>query len=164
MQHAYIRQTIQRQQQSEGKPAHIPEQLMQSGQAMQQNADTSHSRKSNTKGIIIIIFIKTGVLLEGLREQVLFFFNCDLNEEYVCVKLRDKVSVLFVYTIQPCNMSRLFMQLSHIRRVRVCLAVTCYLHFWQNNKQLLHVTSVTRGWNGYRSKSQHKKLTPQKQT
>ena len=29
------------------------------------------------------------------------------------------------------------------------LAVTCHLHFWQNDRDLLRATAVTRGWNGY---------------
>ena len=54
-----------------------------------------------------------------------------------------------------------FMQ-SHIRKVYACLAVTCHLRFWQNDWGLLRATAVTRGWNGYRNKSQHRKLTPEK--
>ena len=42
---------------------------------------------------------------------------------------------------------------SHIRKVYACLAVTCHLHFWQNDRDLLRATVVTRGWNGYRNKS-----------
>ena len=34
---------------------------------------------------------------------------------------------------------------SHIGRVYVCLAVTCLLHFWQNDRDLLRATTVTRG-------------------
>ena len=45
-----------------------------------------------------------------------------------------------------------FMQ-SHIRKVHAYLAVTCHLHFWQNDRDLLRATAVTRGWNGYRSQS-----------
>ena len=41
-----------------------------------------------------------------------------------------------------------FMQ-SHIRKVYASLAVTCHLHFWQNDWDLLRATAVTRGWNGY---------------
>ena len=51
------------------------------------------------------------------------------------------------YNSAPCH----FMQ-SHIRKVRVCLAVTCHLPFWQNDWDLLlflHATAVTRGWNVY---------------
>ena len=54
-----------------------------------------------------------------------------------------------------------FMQ-SHIRKVYECLAVTCHLHLWQNDRGLLRATAVTRGWNGYRNKSQHRKLTLEK--
>ena len=38
----------------------------------------------------------------------------------------------------------------------VCLAVTCHLHFWQNDWDLLCATAVTWGWNGYRNKSAQK--------
>ena len=31
-------------------------------------------------------------------------------------------------------------------RVYECLGVTCHLHFWQNDRGLLHATAVTRGW------------------
>ena len=51
---------------------------------------------------------------------------------------------------------------SHIRQVYACLAVTCHLHFWQNDRDLLRATVVTRGWNGYRNKSQHRKSTLEK--
>ena len=51
-----------------------------------------------------------------------------------------------------------FMQ-SHIREVHACLAVTCHLHFWQSDRGLLRATAVTRGWNGYRNRSQHRKST-----
>ena len=62
-----------------------------------------------------------------------------------------------VYTIQPCH----FMQ-SHILKVYACLAVTCHLHFGQNDWDLLRVAAVTRGWNGYWNKSQRRKLTLEK--
>ena len=61
------------------------------------------------------------------------------------------------YNHVPCH----FMQ-SHIRKVYACLAVTCHLHFWQNDRGLLRATVVTRGWNGYRNKSQHRKSTLEK--
>ena len=51
---------------------------------------------------------------------------------------------------------------SHIRKVYACLAVTCHLRFWQNDRGLLRATAVTRGWNAYRNKSQHRKLTLEK--
>ena len=58
------------------------------------------------------------------------------------------------YNHAPCH----FMQ-SHIRKAHACLAVTCHLHFWQNDRVLLHATAVTLGWNRYWKKSQHRKLT-----
>ena len=48
------------------------------------------------------------------------------------------------------------------RWVYVCLSVTCHLHFWQNDRDLLRANAVTRGWNGYRNQSQHRKLIPEK--
>ena len=51
---------------------------------------------------------------------------------------------------------------SHIRKVYACLAVTWHLRFWQNDRGLLRATVVTRGWNGYRNKSQHRKSTLEK--
>ena len=48
---------------------------------------------------------------------------------------------------------------SHVLWVHVCEAVTCHLHFWQNDDHVLCATVVTQGWNGYRNKSQHRKLT-----
>ena len=43
------------------------------------------------------------------------------------------------YNHAPCR----FMQ-SHIRKVYACLAVTCHLHFWQYDRDLLRATAVTR--------------------
>ena len=51
---------------------------------------------------------------------------------------------------------------SHIRKVHACLAVTCHLHFWQSDRDLLHATAVAWGWNGYWNKNQHVKLTLRK--
>ena len=61
------------------------------------------------------------------------------------------------YNHAPCH----FMQ-SHICKVYACLAVTCHLHFWQNDRDLLRATAVTRGWNGYRNKGQHRNSTLEK--
>ena len=53
-----------------------------------------------------------------------------------------------------------FMQ-SHIRKVHAYLAVTCHPHFWQNDRDFLRATAVTRGWNGYRESAQ--KVDPGKE-
>ena len=34
---------------------------------------------------------------------------------------------------------------NHMRNVHVHLAVTCHLHFWQNDRDLLRATAATRG-------------------
>ena len=60
----------------------------------------------------------------------------------------------FVCTIQPCPRLQCHFIQSHI--VYACLAVTCRLLFWQNDRNLLRATAVTRGWNGYRNKSAQK--------
>ena len=51
-----------------------------------------------------------------------------------------------MYTIQPCTSLQCHFLRSHTRRVHVCLAVTRHLHFWQNDRDLLHSTAVTQGW------------------
>ena len=65
----------------------------------------------------------------------------------------------WVHTIQLCTSLRCHFIWSHNCRMHVCLAVTCQLHFWQNDWDLLCATAETWGWNGYQTKSQHKKLT-----
>ena len=47
---------------------------------------------------------------------------------------------------------------SHIHRMHACLAVTCHLHFWQNDRDIYCATAVTGGWN-YTDISQHRELT-----
>ena len=39
---------------------------------------------------------------------------------------------------------------------------SCNLHFLQNDRDLVRATAVTRGWNRYRNKSQHRKSTMEK--
>ena len=55
------------------------------------------------------------------------------------------------YNQAPCH----FMQ-SYIHKVHACLAVTCHLHFWQNDWDFLLATR------GYWNKSQYRKLTLEK--
>ena len=91
------------------------------------------------------------------------YLQCFMVVTWLMPRETAAVSARSVYTIQPCTMSSHFMQ-SHIRRVHACLAVTCHLHFGQNDRYLLHcriVTwiAVTYGWNGSQNKSMHRKLT-----
>ena len=63
----------------------------------------------------------------------------------------------------PYNHASCHFMHSHIRKVYACLTVTCHLHFWQNDRDLLRATAVTRGWNGYQNKSQHRQSTMEKE-
>ena len=63
-----------------------------------------------------------------------------------------------VYTIQQCTMS---LHARHLHKVRAYLAITCYLHFRQNDWGLLHATAVTQGGTDT-GVSQHRKLTLEK--
>ena len=67
------------------------------------------------------------------------------------------------HRLPPCTSLQCHFMQSHILRVHVCSAVTCHLHFWQNDREYFHSTAVTQGWNGYRNKSQHRMLTLNKQ-
>ena len=62
----------------------------------------------------------------------------------------------------PYNHASCHFKQSHIRKVHAYLAVTCHLHLWKNDRDLLRATAVTRGWNGYPNKSQHRKSTLEK--
>ena len=76
-----------------------------------------------------------------------------------CLMLHETAAVpaRSVYTVQPGTMSRHFMQ-SHVRRVHTCLAVTCTFGRMTGIYYVLLRYQVGE-WNGYRSKSQHRKLT-----
>ena len=73
-----------------------------------------------------------------------------------------RLGAFSVYTIQPCTSLQCHFIRSLSHKMQVCLAVTCHLHFWQNSRDLLSATMVTRGWNKHRNKSQHIKLTLEK--
>ena len=61
-----------------------------------------------------------------------------------------------VCTMQPCTSLQCHFIRSHIRRAEcMCNRPPA---FWQNDRDLLQATAVTRGWNGYLNKSQHRKL------
>ena len=89
---------------------------------------------------------------------VALFGSCMAGATWNCYRLGESS----VYTIQPCTSLQCHFIQRHIGRVYVCLAVTCHLHFWQNDRDRLRATAITRGWNGYRNKSQHRKLALEK--
>ena len=52
------------------------------------------------------------------------------------------ISVHSVCAIQPCTMSRHFMQTRNMRGVHACIAVTSCMHFWQNDRDVLGATAI----------------------
>ena len=60
--------------------------------------------------------------------------------------------------MQPCTSLQYHFMQKLLRRVHVCLAVTCRQTFWQNDRVILCATAVTIRWVKYRNKSQHQKI------
>ena len=95
------------------------------------------------------------------------FFFLNIHRSGVLTALawlvpHETASVSAQVLCTPYNHAACHFMQSHIRKVYACLAVTCHLHFWQNDRDLLRATAVTRGWNRYRNKSQHRKSTLEK--
>ena len=83
----------------------------------------------------------------GMSSDMVYVQRC-LLVTWLAPRETAPVSARAMHTMQPCTLPRNFMQ-SHIRRVPACLFVTCHLHFWQNERDLLCATAVTQEWNGY---------------
>ena len=68
------------------------------------------------------------------------------------------VVVCFVVKSEPYNDAPVYSVTigSSIRKMHIRVAVTCHLHFWWYDQGLVHATAVTRGWNGYQNKIQHR--------
>ena len=49
---------------------------------------------------------------------------------------------------------------SHIRKVYACLAVTCHLHFWQNDRDLLRASAGYTGVERIQKKESAQKVDP----
>ena len=100
-------------------------------------------------GTLLHIYIYRSSVLTAL-------FSCYMTKaSWNCCRL-DAPSAC---TIHPRTSLQCHFISSHIRRVHVCLAVTCHMHFWHNDRDCLRATAVARGRNRYRNKSQHRKLT-----
>jgi len=71
------------------------------------------------------------------------------------------LSARSVYTIQPCTSLQCHFIQSHMCRGHVCLAVTCHLHFWQNDRDhFCSAVVMLSKWVEWIPKiSQHRKLT-----
>ena len=92
----------------------------------------------------------------------LWMGGCSFAQHSSSVHWNDVLTALFgcyvaVATWNCCHLNTCSVlchfSWNHIRRVRVCLAMTCHLHFWQNGQDVLRATMVTWGWNGYQNKS-----------
>ena len=148
---------------------------------MHQNIRESSKRRVTTVSILfsgnsflLFLLVRFHTALFSALEQThcarTWFYMSDLHlyiarflisTEVVCLqccrkKLLPSRSVLCTpYNHALCH----FMKATCIRKVHVCLAVTCHLYFWQSDQDLLHATAVTREWKGSRNMSQHTKLT-----
>ena len=66
-------------------------------------------------------------------------------------------AAIFVYTrCTPYKHAPVYSVTFFEATCKMCLPVTCHLHFWQNDWDLLRATAVTRGWNVYQNKSRHR--------
>ena len=61
---------------------------------------------------------------------------------------RDSIAVSVQVLCTPYNYAPFYsvslFQATYVGCTDVCLVVTCHLHFWQNDRDLLHATAVTR--------------------
>ena len=92
--------------------------------------------------------------INGIGIWRALFGCCIAGATWNCCRLGARSVYSNAFTSLQCH----FIQ-RHLGMVYVCLDITCHLHFWQNDRDFLRATAVTRGWNGYRNKSQHRKLT-----
>ena len=109
---------------------------------------------------VVVVVDRFYVALFSALERTHCFYSAFLNirrSGVLCCRLGAFCVHLSPYNQAPCH----FMQ-SYIHKVHGCLAVTCLLHLWQNDRDLLRATAVTQGWNGYGNMSQHRKLTLEK--
>ena len=82
-----------------------------------------------------------------------------------CVRETAAVSARSVCIIQPCSMECTSYKPHTL--VAAARAFSCNLPpalLAQNARDLLRATAVTQGWNRYRNKSQHRKLTVENKT
>ena len=76
----------------------------------------------------------------GMSIEVVYLQHC-LVVTWLMPPETAVVLVRSVYTMQTGTASHHFVH-GHMCRVHECLAVTCHLHFWQNDQDLLCATGV----------------------
>ena len=80
---------------------------------------------------------------------------CD-DSQWVTVAFYSDIYIYILTSIECTSLQCHFMP-----NMPSCLYSVTSL-FWQNDGDLSRATAVTWGWNGYRNKSQHRQLTPEK--
>ena len=107
------------------------------------------------------------VLHEWQLCSTFFFFFLNIHRSGILTVLawlvpHETAAISAQVLCTPYNHASCHFMQSHIHKVYACLAVTCHLRYWQNDRDLLRATAVTWGWNGYWNKSQHRKSTLEK--
>ena len=91
--------------------------------------------------ILTVAFYKT---LFWISTKVVYELFCCFKAVSVTMWNCCHLGTCSGYTMQPCT--SLQCEARHAECTKVmCLAVICHLHFWQNDWNLLHATTVTRG-------------------
>ena len=80
------------------------------------------------------------------------FFWISTTVAYLQLVPHETAAILVQVLCTPYNHAPCHFMQSHTRKVYLCLAVTCHLHFWQNDLDLLCATVVSWRWNGYWNK------------
>ena len=86
-------------------------------------------------------FIARIINIHGSGVLVALCGCCTNGDTWNCCRL----GASSVYTSQPSTSLRCHFIQSYIGKVHVCSAVTCHQPFWQNERDLLRATAVTRG-------------------
>ena len=86
----------------------------------------------------------TFLLLTSIK-VVKTLFGC-----YMAGAMSDccRFSARYLYTIQPCTCLQCHFIWSHIHGVHLYWAVTCHLHFWQNDKCQKTMGTLPQVWAG----------------
>ena len=120
---------------------------------------------SNTGSTISVAHHRNGLQIRETQPAILFnLFRCSVWHQYYVPRegSLENPTHTFYFSKYSLWHQHNVPRKGSPRRVYAYLAVTCHLHFWQNDRDLLCATAVTRGWNGYQNKSQHRKLTMEK--
>ena len=79
------------------------------------------------------------------KSNEVVYWQCYLVVTWLVLRETAAVSAQVLCT--PYNHAPVYSVIQrYIGRVHVCLAVTCHLHSWQDDQDLLRATAVTQGW------------------